>query len=96
MKSNDNEYDNNAALKPFVCPPDKYCPYCCCNWQCCLVVQKRPPRHIWETWYFWLGVALLVVFILTSVCRSDIMHVLMIMDETVEQIVLEHLGMRCL
>ncbi|KAL2719615.1 uncharacterized protein V1478_011077 [Vespula squamosa] len=64
---NESGYDN-GALKPFVCPPDKYCPYCCCNWQCCLVVQKRPPRQIWETWYFWLGVALLAVFILISVC----------------------------
>ncbi|KAL2750723.1 uncharacterized protein V1477_000826 [Vespula maculifrons] len=63
---NESEYDN-AVLKPFVCPPDKYCPYCCCNWQCCLVVQKRPPRQIWETWYFWLGVTLLAVFILISV-----------------------------
>ncbi|XP_046832551.1 uncharacterized protein LOC124430283 [Vespa crabro] len=64
---NETGYDN-AVLKPFVCPPDKYCPYCCCNWQCCIVVQKRPPRQIWETWYFWLGVALLAVFILISVC----------------------------
>ncbi|XP_066584471.1 uncharacterized protein [Prorops nasuta] len=61
-----NESEINS-VKPIACTADNYCLYCCCNPQCCLLVQKRPPRHIWEAWYFWLGVALLVVFIISSV-----------------------------
>ncbi|XP_067207888.1 uncharacterized protein [Linepithema humile] len=60
---NNNE---SEALKPYACTP-KYCLYCCCNSQCCFVVQRRPPRHLWEAWYFWLGVALVAVFVICSV-----------------------------
>ncbi|XP_024873035.1 uncharacterized protein LOC112455379 [Temnothorax curvispinosus] len=31
------------------------------------VVQRRPPRHLLEAWYFWLGIALLVVSVIFSV-----------------------------
>lgn len=58
---------SNEAIKPYACTPDKYCLYCCCNPQCCLLIQRRPPRHLWEAWYFWLGIALLAVFIISSV-----------------------------
>lgn len=64
---NDSTGNDNNVIKPYACTPDKYCIYCCCNSQCCLVVQQRSPRHLWETWYFWLGVALLAVFIISSV-----------------------------
>ncbi|XP_033332250.2 uncharacterized protein LOC117223822 [Megalopta genalis] len=74
--------DTTEPIKPYACTPDKYCLYCCCNNQCCLLVQRRPPRHFWEAWYFWLGVALLAVFIVSSVssyivsnCRHNIQGV---------------------
>ncbi|XP_020290139.1 uncharacterized protein LOC109857823 [Pseudomyrmex gracilis] len=58
--------DNNSnAIKPYICTPE-YCLYCCCDSHCCFVVQRRPSRHIWEIWYFWLGVALLAVFVISS------------------------------
>ncbi|XP_012282347.1 uncharacterized protein LOC105700769 [Orussus abietinus] len=57
--------DSNAV--PFACTADKYCLYCCCNPQCCLLVHRRPPRHFWEAWYFWLGIALLALFLISSV-----------------------------
>lgn len=62
-----NDTEEDEIIKPYACTPDKYCLYCCCNSQCCLLVQRRPPRHFWEAWYFWLGVALLAVFIISSV-----------------------------
>lgn len=62
-----NNTEDSETNKPYACTPDKYCLYCCCNSQCCLLVQRRPPRHFWEAWYFWLGVALLAVFIISSV-----------------------------
>ncbi|XP_076661538.1 uncharacterized protein LOC143365335 [Halictus rubicundus] len=74
--------DSTEPIKPYACTADKYCLYCCCNNQCCLLVQRRPPRHFWEAWYFWLGVALLTVFIVSSVssyivsnCRHNIQGV---------------------
>ncbi|XP_017766653.1 PREDICTED: uncharacterized protein LOC108555504 [Eufriesea mexicana] len=77
-----NETGDDEIIKPYACTPDKYCLYCCCNSQCCLLVQRRPPRHFWEAWYFWLGVALLAVFIISSVssyivsnCRHNIQGV---------------------
>lgn len=39
----------------------------CCNLQRRSVVQRRPPRHFLEAWYFWLGIALLVVSVIFSV-----------------------------
>lgn len=62
-----NSTEDGETIKPYACTPDKYCLYCCCNSQCCLLVQRRPPRHFWEAWYFWLGIALLAVFIISSV-----------------------------
>ncbi|XP_011499419.1 PREDICTED: uncharacterized protein LOC105363432 [Ceratosolen solmsi marchali] len=59
--------DEDAVSKPFPCAADKYCFYCCCNPQCCFVIQRRPPKHFWEAWYFWLSVALLVVIVLSTV-----------------------------
>ncbi|XP_024939682.1 uncharacterized protein LOC112494198 [Cephus cinctus] len=66
----------------FSCPPDKYCLYCCCNPQCCLLVQRRPPRPIWDAWYFWLGIALLAFFVIISVssyivssCRHNLHNI---------------------
>ncbi|XP_015432299.1 PREDICTED: uncharacterized protein LOC107188512 [Dufourea novaeangliae] len=77
-----NNTANNEPIKPYACTPDKYCLYCCCDSQCCLLIQRRPPRHFWEAWYFWLGVALLAVFIVSSVssyivsnCRHNIQGV---------------------
>ncbi|XP_012238137.1 uncharacterized protein LOC117231612 [Bombus vosnesenskii] len=77
-----NNTEDSETNKPYACTPDKYCLYCCCNSQCCLLVQRRPPRHFWEAWYFWLGVALLAVFIISSVssyivsnCRHNIQGV---------------------
>ncbi|XP_011137367.1 uncharacterized protein LOC105181968 [Harpegnathos saltator] len=62
-----NDSANNAILRPYACTPERHCLYCCCNLQCCFVVQRRPPRHLWETWYFWLGIALVAVFVISSV-----------------------------
>ncbi|OXU28193.1 hypothetical protein TSAR_006579 [Trichomalopsis sarcophagae] len=59
--------DEDAVSKPFPCAPDKYCFYCCCNPQCCYVIQRRPLKHFWEAWYFWLGIALLVIIVLSTV-----------------------------
>ncbi|XP_043271349.1 uncharacterized protein [Venturia canescens] len=62
-----NSSDDSGTIKPFACNTDKYCLYCCCNPQCCLLVQRKPPRHFWEAWYFWLGIALLVLFLVSSI-----------------------------
>lgn len=77
-----NYTEDSETIKPYACTSDKYCLYCCCNSQCCLLVQKRPPRHFWEAWYFWLGIALLAVFIVSLVssyivsnCRHNIQGV---------------------
>lgn len=56
-----------TTIRPFACTPDKSCIYCCCNAQCCLLIQRRAPKHFWEAWYFWLGVAVLILFIVSSV-----------------------------
>ncbi|XP_076180290.1 uncharacterized protein LOC143153219 [Ptiloglossa arizonensis] len=79
---NENGTGDIDTIKPYACTPDKYCLYCCCNSQCCLLIQRRPPRHFWEAWYFWLGIALLAVFIVSSVssyivsnCRHNIQGV---------------------
>ncbi|XP_012268509.1 uncharacterized protein LOC105693270 [Athalia rosae] len=55
--------ENYTANGPVFCTPDKQY---CCNPQCCLI-QRRPSRQLWEAWYFWLGLALLALFLLTSV-----------------------------
>ncbi|KOX69305.1 hypothetical protein WN51_04342 [Melipona quadrifasciata] len=75
-----NSTEESETIKPYTCTQDKYCLYC--NSQCCLLIQRRPPRHVWEAWYFWLGVALLAVFIISSVssyivsnCRHNIQGV---------------------
>ncbi|XP_071570520.1 uncharacterized protein [Temnothorax nylanderi] len=55
-------------------------PYCLgrsCNLQRPSVVQRRrrrPPRHLLEAWYFWLGIALLVVSVIFSVSIFVKMH----------------------
>lgn len=44
--------------------------------------RRRPPHHLLEAWYFWLGIALLVVSVSFSVFSPvDVMHVLI--DETI-------------
>ncbi|XP_057335907.1 uncharacterized protein LOC130674565 isoform X1 [Microplitis mediator] len=67
QKLNDtNDYD--SSVRSYMCPVDKsYCLFCCCNPQCCFLIQRRPPKHFWETWYFWLGIALLIFLILSSI-----------------------------
>ncbi|XP_015511390.1 uncharacterized protein [Neodiprion pinetum] len=55
--------ENYTASGPIFCTINKQY---CCNSQCCLV-QRRPTRQLWEAWYFWLGLALLALFLLTSV-----------------------------
>ncbi|XP_051175044.1 uncharacterized protein LOC127290496 [Leptopilina boulardi] len=57
-----NNSEDSAPFKP--CSPDKYC--ILCNAQCCLTIQRRVPRHFWESWYFWLGVGLLLIFIVST------------------------------
>ncbi|XP_014213999.1 uncharacterized protein LOC106643401 [Copidosoma floridanum] len=52
--------------KPFPCSSEKMCLYCP-NPQCCFIMQRRPPKHFWETWYFWLGVVLLLIIVLSTV-----------------------------
>ncbi|XP_046994985.1 uncharacterized protein LOC124606920 isoform X1 [Schistocerca americana] len=40
-------------------------PYCCNNtYRCC--VYNRRHEELWETWYFWLGITLIALFVLTS------------------------------
>lgn len=56
-----NNSDSNA-IESYACTSE-YCLYCR-NSQCCLILQRRPTRHLWEAWYFWLGVALLAVFLI--------------------------------
>ncbi|KAH0552080.1 uncharacterized protein LOC123270531 [Cotesia glomerata] len=66
IKLNDTNYESN--IRTYMCPAEKsYCLYCCCNPQCCLLIQRRPPKHFWEAWYFWLGIALLIFLILSSI-----------------------------
>ncbi|XP_029179141.1 uncharacterized protein LOC114946668 [Nylanderia fulva] len=59
---NDSDSD---VIESYECTSE-YCLYCR-NSQCCLILQRRPPRHLWEAWYFWFGVALLAVFLISSV-----------------------------
>lgn len=64
--TSNNMTNTSGILKPFSCT-DKSCIYCCCNAQCCLIIQRKPPKHFWEAWYFWIGVAILILFIISSV-----------------------------
>ncbi|XP_063232480.1 uncharacterized protein LOC134536617 [Bacillus rossius redtenbacheri] len=36
----------------------------CCFGNCCIV--NKDHRELWETWYFWFGVTLIFLFVLTS------------------------------
>ncbi|XP_068086665.1 uncharacterized protein [Anabrus simplex] len=36
----------------------------CCTGICCFI--NRHQRELWETWYFWFGVVLIFLFVLTS------------------------------
>ncbi|XP_070159171.1 uncharacterized protein [Polyergus mexicanus] len=56
---------DSDAIETYACTSE-YCLYCR-NSQCCLILQRRPTRHLWEIWYFWLGVVLLAVFLIFSV-----------------------------
>ncbi|KAJ1525468.1 hypothetical protein ONE63_010278 [Megalurothrips usitatus] len=43
------------------CPAgDQYC----CYLHCCFVV--RQPKELWETWYFWFGMAVVALLLVTS------------------------------
>ncbi|XP_023317363.1 uncharacterized protein LOC106656138 isoform X1 [Trichogramma pretiosum] len=66
-KSTAEESLQGGPAKPFPCAPDKFCFYCCCNPQCCFVIQRKPPKHFWEAWYVWLSIALLLVIVLSAV-----------------------------
>ena len=61
-----NSTEESETIKPYACTQDNSL-YCYCNSQCCVLIQRRLLRHVWEAWYFWLGVALLAVFIISSV-----------------------------
>ncbi|XP_033221088.1 uncharacterized protein LOC117175491 [Belonocnema kinseyi] len=65
-----NNSDGNLA--PRQCSSDKYCIFC--NAQCCLTLQRKALRYFYETWYFWLGIGLLVVFIVSTVSSYVISH----------------------
>ena len=58
-----NNSAENSVSRP--CNSDKYCIFCYA--QCCITLQRKDPRHFWETWYFWLGIGLLIIFILSTV-----------------------------
>ncbi|GAB1863631.1 Vesicular, overexpressed in cancer, prosurvival protein 1 [Camponotus japonicus] len=58
------DFKNDSDVIEYACTSE-YCLYCH-NSQCCLILQRRP-RHLWEIWYFWLGVVLLAVFLIFSV-----------------------------
>ncbi|XP_014232314.1 uncharacterized protein LOC106656138 isoform X2 [Trichogramma pretiosum] len=66
-KSTAEESLQGGPAKPFPCAPDKFCFYCCCNPQCCFVIQRKPPKHFWEAWYVWLSIALLLVIVLSAI-----------------------------
>lgn len=63
-----NDSDNNA-FKSSACTAGYrlYDLHRCYNLQRRSVVQRRAPRHLLEAWYFWLGIALLVVSAIFSV-----------------------------
>lgn len=51
------------AIKSYMCMLE-----CCyCKTQYHFAVQRRSPRRLWEDWYVWLGVTLLVAFVVPSV-----------------------------
>jgi len=60
-----NDIDDNA-FKSYACTTE-YRLRRSCNLQRLSVVQRRLPRHLLEAWYFWLGIALLVVSVIFSV-----------------------------
>ncbi|KAL6261381.1 hypothetical protein P5V15_006476 [Pogonomyrmex californicus] len=64
-----NGSDNNVS-KPYACIVE-YHLYRCYNSQSYSVVQRRPPRHLLEAWYFWLGIVLLVVSAISLVSISS-------------------------
>lgn len=67
-----NDCDSNV-FKPYACTPE-YHLHRCYNLQRRSVVQRRAPRHLLEAWYFWLGIALLVVSVIFSVSILVKMH----------------------
>ncbi|XP_011314780.1 uncharacterized protein [Fopius arisanus] len=62
-----NTSEGPGTIKPVPCHSNNICLYCCCEPQCCFLIQRNTPKHFWEAWYFWLGVALLILFIISSV-----------------------------
>ncbi|XP_063989801.1 uncharacterized protein LOC135169046 [Diachasmimorpha longicaudata] len=74
-----NTSEGPSTIKPAPCQASNICLYCCCEPQCCFLIQRNTPKHFWEAWYFWLGIALLILFIISSVasyvissCRQNI------------------------
>jgi len=70
-----NDNDNNVS-KPYACTAEYrlYDPHHCYNLQRRSVVQRRASRHLLEAWYFWLGIALLIVSVICSVSIFIKMH----------------------
>ncbi|XP_069685873.1 uncharacterized protein [Periplaneta americana] len=55
-----SNYYRNLTI-PLHCPSEyQYC----CNAQCCII--NRHHKELWETWYFWFGVVIICLFVLTS------------------------------
>ncbi|KAL0101060.1 hypothetical protein PUN28_018728 [Cardiocondyla obscurior] len=78
---NDLELGNDNAFKPCECIAVHRQT---CNLQHPSAVQRRPPRHLLEAWYFWLGIALLVASADFSVFHPvDVTHILTGIDETI-------------
>lgn len=45
--------------------PNRYCVICLEG--CCVIVPQKPLSQIWDTWYLWMGIALVVFVLITSV-----------------------------
>lgn len=64
-----NDIDDNA-FKSYECTIGYRSLHRSYNLQRPSVVQRRLPRHLLEAWYFWLGIALLVVSVIFSVSKN--------------------------